>query len=275
MVAWFSRLTWSQRIGSVFGAVYVLVGAIGFFVTSGVGFAALRGKDLIVLELNPLHNIVHLGIGAALLYAALNSAAASRLMNRLIGGTYLAVAIVGAVIVEADMSLFGGLSETRSGLNILALNHPDNFLHLASSLVLIGSTFAGRRRSTDSVAAQASPAITSDATGEMPAVPDEAVVAEKSASLAAANAINPRLLLRAGDTVPKSGTYRCACGRFAVAIQRDREFPECPEPTGTDDDHFFKLQPKSPTTATARPLAKATTRTTGGGRKSAKTTSRR
>lgn len=92
MVAWFNRLSWSQRAGAVFGSVYVLIGAVGFAITSGLGFFALRGKDLIVFELNPLHNVVHLGIGAALFYAAVNSAAASRLMNRLIGGTYFAVA---------------------------------------------------------------------------------------------------------------------------------------------------------------------------------------
>ena len=242
MAAWFTRLSWSQRVGSAFGAVYVLIGVVGFAVTTGVGFAALRGKDLVLFELNPLHNVVHLGIGAALLYAAINSASASRLMNRLIGGTYLAVAVAGAFIVEADTSLFGGLSEQRSELNILALNHPDNFLHIASAIVLIASTIVGRRRPNDAVLASTTGGAL-ESTGEMDAFEGEQVVVEKS-SVAAASARSRRGHLEAGDIVPKAGNYRCACAQFAVAIRQGRQFPECPEPSGTDDDHYFTLQTK-------------------------------
>jgi hypothetical protein len=223
MAAVIYRGTWSQRIGALFGAVYVLVGVVGFAVTSGVGFAALRGKDLILFELNPLHNIVHLAIGVALISAAVVSPAASRLTNRLVGGTYLLVAVVGTILVEADTSLFRGLAETRHELNILALNHPDNLLHLASALVLVGSTLVGSRRAP--------------ATGE-------AEDAEEAPVPVAAERSSRPGLLWAGEPAPKTGTYRCACGQFAVAIRQGRELPDCPEPTGTDSDHYFRIQRK-------------------------------
>lgn len=254
MTAWFSRLTWSQRVGSLFGATYVLVGVVGFIVTSGLGFFALRGNDLIVLELNPLHNVVHLGIGAALLYAALNSPAASRLMNRLIGATYLIVAVVGFGVVQADSTLFRGLVQTRSELNILALNHPDNLLHLASAIVLIGSTFIVSRR----VRGDAEAAV--EAEGKPDATGDKVAIAPPSASSpivpapVARNGKRGRLM--PGDPVPKSGSYRCSCGRFAVDIRRGRELPDCPEPNGSDDDHYFTFRAstsKSPAKNGARP----------------------
>lgn len=275
MVAWFARLSWSQRVGSLFGAVYVLIGVVGFAVTSGVGFAALRGKNLVLFELNPLHNVVHLGIGGALLYAALNSDSASRLMNRLIGGTYLVVAIVGAFIVEADTSLFRGLSEQRSEFNILALNHPDNFLHIASAVVLIASTLIGRRRSSDAIVASPTDTM-SESTGKMGAVEREEVLAEDP-PVAAASTRTKRGHLQAGDVVPKAGRYRCACGQFAFAIRQGREFPECPEPSGTDDDHYFTLQTKpSASVATRNGRQKATgKKATPRRAKTAKTASRR
>lgn len=274
MVAWFARLSWSQRVGSVFGAVYVLIGAVGFAVTPGVGFAALRGKDLVLFELNPLHNVVHLGIGAALLYAALNSASAARSMNRLIGGTYLAVAVVGALVVEADISLFRGLSEQRSELNILALNHPDNFLHIASAIVLIASTFVGRCRSTDAIVGSTTGTV-EESTGEMAAIEREEVLAEDP-PVAAASAPSSRRHFQAGDIVPKAGSYRCACGNFGVAIRRGREFPECPEPSG-NDDHYFTLQAKPSASVAKRNGRPKTTgkRPTPRGAMTAKTASRR
>lgn len=278
MTAWFSRLTWSQRVGSLFGATYVLVGVVGFIVTSGLGFFALRGNDLIVLELNPLHNVVHLGIGAALLYAALNSPAASRLMNRLIGATYLIVAVVGFGVVQADSTLFRGLVQTRSELNILALNHPDNLLHVASALVLIGSTLVGHRRRSDAVA-EPEPADTAAATGQIDTIRVDEDVPDQLARPAPTPA-RSKSRLRAGDIAPTSGSYRCACGRFSVDIRADRELPDCPEPTGTDDDHFFKLERRSSPAkpgprSKAKPKATAPAKRAGGTRPRAKSSGRR
>ena len=115
----------NQRVGYTFGAVYLLVGLIGFLVTPGVGFVETEGGRILgIFEVNPLHNIVHLAIGAALAFAASKGAAASRGVNMAVGATYLLVAVLGLVI--------GGTSA-----NILALNTADHVLHLASGILLV------------------------------------------------------------------------------------------------------------------------------------------
>lgn len=116
----------AQRVGTLFGLIYLAVGAAGFAITGGVGFTATQGKDLIFFEVNPLHNIIHLGIGLALVLAARSSVAASKTMNATIGGVYLLVGVIGFVLVGTSA-------------NIIALNQPDNLLHLASAAVLLAS----------------------------------------------------------------------------------------------------------------------------------------
>ena len=115
----------NRLLAYVLGVVYLLVGALGFAVTSGVGFAAQDGKTLLGFELNPLHNIVHLLVGALLLFGATRGVAASRAVNTAVGGVYLLVGIIGLFILD-------------SSANILALNSADNVLHLVSAVVLLG-----------------------------------------------------------------------------------------------------------------------------------------
>jgi hypothetical protein len=119
------RTSPNRLIATIFGAVYLLVGLLGFVVTSGVGFAATEGANLIIFEVNPLHNVIHLAIGAALLYAGLQGVAMSKTINTAVGAVYLLVGIVGLFLLS-------------SPLNIIALNGPDNVLHLASAVLLLG-----------------------------------------------------------------------------------------------------------------------------------------
>lgn len=119
------RTSPNRLIATIFGAVYLLVGILGFFVTAGVGFLATEGKDLIIFEVNPLHNIIHLAIGAALLVAGLNSTSAAKSVNTTVGAVYLLVGVLGLFLVG-------------SALNIIALNGADNVLHLASAVLLLG-----------------------------------------------------------------------------------------------------------------------------------------
>jgi hypothetical protein len=114
----------NRLLGFAFGVVYILVGLVGFAITSGLGFAADQGNNLIVFEVNPLHNVVHLLVGAVLLLAAMRGAATAKGVNTLVGGVYLLVGVV-------------GLFASGSSADILALNHPDNLLHLASAAVLL------------------------------------------------------------------------------------------------------------------------------------------
>lgn len=115
----------NRLVGYVFGAVYLLVGLVGFAITAGVGFAHTHGKELIFFELNPLHNIVHIAIGLLLGFAAYKGATTAAAANTLVGGVYLLVGVVGLFL-------------TDSAANILAVNHPDNGLHLATAALLLG-----------------------------------------------------------------------------------------------------------------------------------------
>lgn len=115
----------NRLVATVFGAVYLLVGLVGFVVTSGVGFVSTEGANLIVFEINPLHNVIHLAIGAALLYAGIKDVQLARTVNTAVGAVYLLVGIVGLFLLN-------------SPLNIIALNGADNVLHLASAVLLLG-----------------------------------------------------------------------------------------------------------------------------------------
>jgi hypothetical protein len=115
----------NRTFGFVFGLVYVLVGLLGFLVTKGVGFAATQGKTLIIFNLNPLHNLVHIAIGAVFITGALGGERPAALVNALVGAAYLVVGIAGLFVIGHS-------------LNILAINPADNGLHFASALLALG-----------------------------------------------------------------------------------------------------------------------------------------
>ena len=116
----------NRIVATIFGAVYLLVGLLGFAVTGGVGFIATEGGLLLgIFEVNALHNIAHLLIGAALLIAGLANVRAAKGVNTTVGAVYLLLGVVGFFLVG-------------TAANILALNVADHFLHLASAVVLLG-----------------------------------------------------------------------------------------------------------------------------------------
>ena len=126
----------NRIVATVFGAVYVLVGLLGFAVTSGVGFIATEGGLLLgIFQVNPLHNIAHILIGGALLVAGLMSASAAKAVNATVGAVYLLLGIAGFFLAG-------------TAVNILALNTADHFLHLASAIVLLGVGLGFERSST-------------------------------------------------------------------------------------------------------------------------------
>lgn len=117
----------NRLVGAVFGVVYLLVGLIGFAYTGMADFAGTDTGDKIlgIFEVNPLHNIAHLAIGGLLLFSALGSAGAAKGSNTLVGAVYLLLGVAGLFVLGSEA-------------NILSLNHPDNGLHVASALVLLG-----------------------------------------------------------------------------------------------------------------------------------------
>lgn len=126
----------NQIFGYAFGAVYLLVGLVGFLVTGGVGLAAPDGALLLgIFEVNPLHNVVHLLIGAAFVAGAVGGTATARMVNTAIGAAYVAVGVFGIAVPAA------------SPVNFLALNGADHVLHLGSGVLALGVGLLADRRS--------------------------------------------------------------------------------------------------------------------------------
>ena len=122
----------ARRFAQVFGAVYVLVGVLGFVFTGLSDFAAPSDDKLILFGVNPLHNLVHIAVGALWL-ASSRSESSARAVSTLIGAVYLLVGVLGLFV------------NGSSDLNLLNLNQPDNALHLASAALGLYFGLAGRR----------------------------------------------------------------------------------------------------------------------------------
>ncbi|MFA4840891.1 MAG: DUF4383 domain-containing protein [Agrococcus sp.] len=125
----------NRLVATIFGAVYLLVGVLGLFVAGGNFVGQEGGLLLGVFQVNHLHNIAHLLIGAALLAAGLRSTPAAKGTNTTVGAVYLLLGIIGFFIAD-------------TALNILALNTADHYLHLASAIVLLGVGLALDRGTT-------------------------------------------------------------------------------------------------------------------------------
>ncbi len=108
-----------NRLAAVIvGALYLVIGALGFFPTQG-------DTMLGVFAVNGFQNVVHLVIGAALLMAGLSNPRAAKTVNTVSGTVYLVLGIFGLFVAGTD-------------LDLLALNTPDQVLHFASAVVLLG-----------------------------------------------------------------------------------------------------------------------------------------
>jgi hypothetical protein len=122
----------ARRFGQVAGSVYVAVGLLGFALTGLEGFASTRGASLWLLEVNPLHNSLHVLLGLSLVVAAARGEAQARTLAMLTGATYGVVGLLGLGVVG-------------TGGNILALNTADNVVHLITAVAAVGAAAASTR----------------------------------------------------------------------------------------------------------------------------------
>jgi hypothetical protein len=111
----------SQLLALAIGAVYTLVGLLGFFITGLDNFASETDKTLLGFEINPLHNLVHLAIGLVglALWRRLDTA---RTYGWLLAAGY------GLAFI------YGLFAAGNSDINFLSLNGADNGLHLVSAI---------------------------------------------------------------------------------------------------------------------------------------------
>ncbi len=115
-------MAWPQLLALVFGAVYTLVGIIGYFVTGFDDFFAHdTNETLLGFEINGMHNVVHIVIGAAGLALA-NTLAGARTYGWLLAVGYGAAFVYGLIAI----------GETW---DFLSINAADNVLHIATALV--------------------------------------------------------------------------------------------------------------------------------------------
>jgi hypothetical protein len=121
-------MTWPQLLATAFGAIYLLIGVIGFFITGFEDFFGNEagtphhvGENLLGFMINPMHNVVHILIGVAGLLLA-RTLAGARTYGWLLAVGYGAAFLYGLFAVGEEW-------------DFLNLNVADNVLHLLTALV--------------------------------------------------------------------------------------------------------------------------------------------
>ena len=113
---------WPQILALVFGAVYLLVGIVGFFVTGFDNFADNSQHEMLLFfMINPLHNVVHIVIGLAGLLLA-RTLAGARTYGWLLAVGYAAAFVYGLIAVGESW-------------DVLNINPADNVLHIITAVV--------------------------------------------------------------------------------------------------------------------------------------------
>ena len=125
-----------QLYALVIGAVYLLVGIVGFFVASEFT-KGTSDDELVIFRLNHLHNIIHVALGIGWL-AASRTAAAAKGVNTLFGVVLLLVAVLGFTEIDLVHTL----------LNVTESTDPDNFLHLVTGALALYFGTAGATERT-------------------------------------------------------------------------------------------------------------------------------
>ena len=117
----------AQRVGLAFGAFYVAIGVIGFFITGFSGLTADRGDELLGVAINPFHNLAHLGIGLILIIFALQKNVAAAEGATMGVGLFYIVAFVIGVTAPDNLTILGIRGEDQAA----------NFFHAVSGIFLL------------------------------------------------------------------------------------------------------------------------------------------
>jgi hypothetical protein len=122
------------KISLLLGLAYLLIGVLGFIpgITVPNGEKAGQGLLLGIFAVNTIHNLAHLVLGAALVWAA-TTGDMVRMVSRGLAVVF-AILVVGSVIAPI--------------VEGVAINPPDTALHLASLLVTAAVGFMVTRRAT-------------------------------------------------------------------------------------------------------------------------------
>jgi len=135
-----------QKAALGVGAVFLLVGVLGFIPGITTGFSTMEfasheseAKLLGLFQVSILHNIVHLLFGVAGIVLAKTIEGARKYL--VVGG-----------IIYLVLFLYGLLVGQNSAANFVPLNGADDILHLLLGLGMIGLGVALTRRNTRNTA---------------------------------------------------------------------------------------------------------------------------
>ena len=112
-----------KNVTLVLGVVFLLIGILGFFMSSPL---------LGLFEVDTVHNVVHLASGIVALFAVSSGVSYARLFLIVFGIVYGAVAVI-------------GFAMNGSILGIFMVNQADNFLHAAIALVCLAVGFGNKQ----------------------------------------------------------------------------------------------------------------------------------
>ena len=111
-----------EILALAFGAVYLLVGIVGFFVTGFSDFFAHdTNQTLLGFEINGMHNVVHIVIGVAGLLLA-RTLSGARTYGWLLAVGYGAAFVYGLIAIGKTW-------------DFLSINAADNVLHILTAIV--------------------------------------------------------------------------------------------------------------------------------------------
>lgn len=121
-----------QKITAGFGAIYLLVGVLGFVpgITVPTQHGPVPGEGLLlgIFAINVIHNIAHLILGAVLVWGGLAGDAIR--VNRVMAVVFAALVVVSVIAPIAEG---------------VAINPPDTILHLVSAILTAYLGFAAGR----------------------------------------------------------------------------------------------------------------------------------
>ncbi len=118
----------AAKVGVAFGAFYVALGVIGFFVTGfGGALTGEQGHAILGISINQFHNIVHFGIGAFLLALSLQKNAAATEGAVMGVGLFYVTAFIIGVMSSDNLTVIGMRGEGDVA----------NFFHLLSGVALL------------------------------------------------------------------------------------------------------------------------------------------
>lgn len=125
------------------GLAYVGAAIWGFVETGFSDWTNQTGVELLWFQVNPLHNLVHLVIGAGLLAGAALSEGAARIVTTLVALVYTVVGVAGFLVTGGGGDVLPALAEDW---DVLALNTADNWLHLGTAALGLLVVIASDRR---------------------------------------------------------------------------------------------------------------------------------